>query len=139
MRKIDLLSASAVALLAMLPSTAFGQTTSADPAPAQPAPAQQAPGSTGFSPAAQEAGWGSDIVVTAQRQAQTLQDVPIAVSAFSAETLQAQQIDNASDLQLTLPNVTFSKGNFRKEGSAITILTSNGFAALICLSDGVCV
>ncbi|MFN3518543.1 MAG: TonB-dependent receptor, partial [Sphingomonas sp.] len=119
MRKIDLLSASAVALLAMLPSTAFGQTTSADPAPAQPAPAQQAPGSTGFSPAAQEAGWGSDIVVTAQRQAQTLQDVPIAVSAFSAETLQAQQIDNASDLQLTLPNVTFSKGNFT--GSSFTI------------------
>lgn len=119
MRKIDLLSASAVALLAMLPSTAFGQTTSADPAPAQPAPSQQAPGSTGFSPAAQEAGWGSDIVVTAQRQAQTLQDVPIAVSAFSAETLQAQQIDNASDLQLTLPNVTFSKGNFT--GSSFTI------------------
>src|SRR3546814_1057560 len=49
------------------------------------------------------------IVVTAQRQAQSLQDVPIAVSAFSAESLRTQQIENASDLQLTLPNVSFSK------------------------------
>ncbi|MEZ5709424.1 MAG: TonB-dependent receptor [Blastomonas sp.] len=43
---------------------------------------------------------------------QRLQDVPIAVSAFSAEALEAQQIENSSDLQLTLPNVTFTKTNF---------------------------
>ncbi len=60
-----------------------------------------------------------EIIVTAQRVSQSLQDVPIAVSAFSAEALDRQQIDNASDLQLTLPNVTFSKGNFT--GSSFTI------------------
>ena len=59
------------------------------------------------------------IIVTAQRQAQSLQEVPIAVSAFDAEALEAQQIENASDLQLTLPNVTFTKGNFT--GSSFTI------------------
>lgn len=59
------------------------------------------------------------IIVTAQRQSQSLQDVPIAVTAFSAEALEAQQIENASDLQLTLPNVTFTKGNFT--GSSFTI------------------
>ena len=59
------------------------------------------------------------IVVTAQRQSQSLQEVPIAVSAFTAEALEAQQIENASDLQLTLPNVSFSKGNFT--GSSFTI------------------
>jgi outer membrane receptor protein involved in Fe transport len=59
------------------------------------------------------------IVVTAQRQSESLQSVPIAVSAFSAETLEKQQIKNASDLQLTLPNVTFTKGNFT--GSSFTI------------------
>ena len=53
-----------------------------------------------------------EIVVTAQRQAQSLQAVPIAVSAFDAEALEAQQIENASDLQLTLPNVSFTKSNF---------------------------
>ena len=52
------------------------------------------------------------IIVTAQRQNQSLQEVPIAVSAFDAEALEAQQIENASDLQLTLPNVSFTKGNF---------------------------
>jgi outer membrane receptor protein involved in Fe transport len=60
-----------------------------------------------------------EIVVTAQRSAQSLQDVPIAVSAFSAEMLQRQQIQNSSDLQLTLPNITFTKGNFT--GSSFTI------------------
>ena len=52
------------------------------------------------------------IIVTAQRQAESLQEVPIAVSAFDSEALEAQQIENASDLQLTLPNVQFSKSNF---------------------------
>ena len=61
----------------------------------------------------------TEIVVTAQRQSQRLQDVPIAVSAFSAESLEAQQIENTSDLQLTLPNVVFSKGNFT--GASFTI------------------
>lgn len=60
-----------------------------------------------------------EIIVTAQRQSQTLQEVPIAVSAFSAEALEKQQIENSSDLQLTLPNVTFTKGNFT--GSSFTI------------------
>jgi len=53
-----------------------------------------------------------EIIVTAQRQSQRLQDVPIAVSAFSAQTLERQQIKTTSDLQLSLPNVTFTKTNF---------------------------
>jgi iron complex outermembrane recepter protein len=52
------------------------------------------------------------IIVTAQRQSQRLQDVPIAVSAFSAQALERQQIKTTSDLQLSLPNVTFTKTNF---------------------------
>ena len=52
------------------------------------------------------------IIVTAQRQAESLQDVPIAVSAFDSAALESQQIENASDLQLTLPNVSFTKSNF---------------------------
>jgi outer membrane receptor protein involved in Fe transport len=60
-----------------------------------------------------------EIIVTAQRTAQSLQDVPIAVTAFSAEALQQQQINNPLDIQLTLPNITFTKGNFT--GSSFTI------------------
>lgn len=77
---------------------------------ATPAWAQDAPERDAF---------GGEIVVTAQRQSERLQDVPIAVSAFSAEALEAQQIKNPSDLQLTLPNVTFTKTNFT--GASFTI------------------
>ena len=59
------------------------------------------------------------IVVTAQRRAESLQAVPIAVSAFDAEALEAQQIENASDLQLTLPNVSFTKSNFTSSSFTI--------------------
>ncbi|MBL9068139.1 MAG: TonB-dependent receptor [Sphingopyxis sp.] len=63
--------------------------------------------------------FGGEIVVTAQRQSERLQDVPIAVSAFSSEALEAQQIKTPSDLQLTLPNVTFTKTYFT--GASFTI------------------
>ena len=60
-----------------------------------------------------------EIIVTAQRQAQRLQDVPIAVSAFSPEALDKQQIRNTLDLQLSLPNITFTKTNFTSSSFTI--------------------
>jgi outer membrane receptor protein involved in Fe transport len=62
---------------------------------------------------------GGDIVITAQRRAETLQSVPISVSAFSGEALERQQISNAQDLQLSLPNVTFTKTNFTSSSFTI--------------------
>ncbi len=61
----------------------------------------------------------TDIIVTAQRRSESLQRVPIAVSAFNAQALERQQISNASDLQLSLPNVTFSKTNFTSSSFTI--------------------
>ena len=114
-------SASALALLVAGP--AFAQTVP------EPQPGTQGNLETGAggersggtrSQAATAAGGDfEEIVVTAQRQAQSLQDVPIAVSAFTAEALERQQIDNSSDLQLTLPNITYTKTNFT--GSSFTI------------------
>ncbi len=113
MRRTNLLAVSALALIAAMPTIAFAQEAAAPATPPAPAPRNTQPTNV------QDAGYGADIVVTAQRQSQTLQEVPIAVSAFSAASLEKQQIDNALDLQLTLPNVTFSKGNFT--GSSFTI------------------
>jgi iron complex outermembrane receptor protein len=62
---------------------------------------------------------GGDIIVTAQRRAESLQNVPIAVSAFSGEALERQQIENASDLQQSLPNVTYTKTNFTSSSFTI--------------------
>ncbi|HEX2795286.1 MAG TPA: TonB-dependent receptor, partial [Croceicoccus sp.] len=39
-----------------------------------------------------------EIVVTAQKQAQNLQDVPISVTAVTGETLADQQVNNVADL-----------------------------------------
>jgi iron complex outermembrane receptor protein len=54
----------------------------------------------------------NDIVVTAQKIEQRLQDVPIAISAFSPEALDAYKIEGGPELLRAVPNVTFSKGNF---------------------------
>lgn len=48
----------------------------------------------------------TDIVVTAQRRAQRLSDVPIAVSAFSAETLTESRIATVNDIASRTPNFT---------------------------------
>ena len=53
-----------------------------------------------------------EIVVTAQKRAESIQDVPIAVSAFDATALEARQIDTFSDLQFNVPNVSYTKTNF---------------------------
>ena len=47
-----------------------------------------------------------EIVVTARRRAENLQDVPVAVSAFGATELAESGIENITDLQQRLPNTT---------------------------------
>ena len=53
-----------------------------------------------------------EIVVTAQKREQGLQDVPIAVSAFSADSLDRLNIDDALDIQYEIPNAVLT-GNDR--------------------------
>jgi outer membrane receptor protein involved in Fe transport len=53
-----------------------------------------------------------EIIVTAQKREEAIQDVPIAVSAFTEAQLQSQGIDGGYDLVQSVPNVMFSKTNF---------------------------
>ncbi|MGD1955146.1 MAG: TonB-dependent receptor [Sphingomonadales bacterium] len=56
--------------------------------------------------AAQDDGFGlEEILVTAQRRAQSIQDVPIAISAFDEEQLRIRNIDSALDLTDYIPNL----------------------------------
>ena len=48
------------------------------------------------------------IVVTARRRAETLQDVPVAVSAFTDEDLSTGQLDTLTDLPGAVPNLNVS-------------------------------
>lgn len=52
-----------------------------------------------------------EIVVTSQRKAESIQDVPVAISAFGAEEMEMRRIDDGRDLQLAVPNLTFTGGN----------------------------
>lgn len=55
---------------------------------------------------------GDVITVTAQKREEVIQDVPIAVSAFTAEDLNLRGIEGGSELLRAIPNVAFSKNNF---------------------------
>ena len=48
-----------------------------------------------------------EIVVTARKREESLQDTPVSVSAFTANDLDARQIDNISQISDATPNLTF--------------------------------
>jgi iron complex outermembrane receptor protein len=74
-------------------------------------PATSVPSEQGAPPASVEtldapaSGTDSDIVVTARRRNEVLQDVPIAVTAYSAEQLERQGALDITDIGDTTPNV----------------------------------
>ena len=47
-----------------------------------------------------------DVVVTAQKREQLLQDVPVSVTAFDAERLDALKVRDLTSLSINMPNVT---------------------------------
>ena len=53
-----------------------------------------------------------EIIVTGQKREERLQDVPITMSAFSMDELDARKVEGGFDLLKAIPNVTFSKTNF---------------------------
>jgi iron complex outermembrane recepter protein len=90
--------------------------------------AQDAPESEG-------AGGIEEIVVTAQKRTEAVQDVPIAISAFTAETIERQGLDDALDLQLQVPNLLIV-GNDRPTlrgigNNAISSTADNGTGVLV--------
>src|SRR6185312_14084010 len=77
-------------------------------AAATAAMAQEAPTATTAAPA--DTGGLAEIVVTAERRAENIQNVPIAVSAFSAEQLQSRNLTNVQTLGSLSPGVNLDAG-----------------------------
>lgn len=105
MKKFDLLGATAIALL--IASPAFGQT----------APAQAEP------QAEDEATESEEIIVTASKREQTLQDTPISVSVTTGEAIQQSQVRDLLDLQNLVPSLRVSQN----QNSAATTFIIRGF------------
>ncbi|QNQ10587.1 TonB-dependent receptor [Sphingomonas alpina] len=84
-----------------------------------PAVAQEAPPADDNS--------AGDIIVTAQKRAERLIDVPVAISAISADTLTSQNINRLSEYFDRVPGLQYS--NQRVSGLALRGVTTGGATA----------
>lgn len=125
LRARDLLSATAFAALAVAtatPAAAQDEPTPADDAQAIPAPEE--------AESAEQQG-EENVVITAERRVQNLQDVPIAATVLNATALAERGVDNIADLQQVAPSVAISTVNrsvfvnIRGVGIALSAPTSN--------------
>jgi outer membrane receptor protein involved in Fe transport len=131
-------SGQALAQTTGAPSPATGQGPGQGQAGASqglPSGAQQTGGSTGATTSAANPTTVGEVIVTAQRREETLQNVPIAVTALSGDSLKAQRIDNAANLNLTVPNLTFQpapygEANFSIRGIGYQIVSAAGEAGV---------
>src|SRR5690606_13739983 len=69
-----------------------------------PAAAQDSPAGTS---AEDDESGGNTILVTARRREESLQETPVAISAFSAETMENRQIQQTQDLERITPSLQF--------------------------------
>jgi iron complex outermembrane receptor protein len=108
--------------LISLAALATGMSSHAAAQQAQPAAA---------SPEAQESDGGRipDIVVTAQKRAENVQDVPIAISAFSADALQERAVASVASLSNISPNVTLDAGTPFSGSSSVLSAYIRGIGA----------
>ena len=58
-----------------------------------------------------QSGGLEEIIVTASKRTESLQDVPMAVTAFSEQVIQEAGINNAVDLAVITPSLTIATGN----------------------------
>ena len=71
----------------------------------------------------EESAQGNDIIVTATKREATLQEIPVAVSVTSAETLERDQIRDIRDLQTVVPSLSVGQ----RQSSANTGFFIRGF------------
>lgn len=93
--------------IAALAAPAFAQDASAPPQ----TPPQDA----------QEAGGLQDIVVTAQRRSERLQDVPVAITAADSQQLATARVENISNVAAISPSVQFTSANISTSTANIQI------------------
>src|SRR5215472_5387917 len=85
----------AATFVAMGPAAAVAEEALASPPGSQALATQAAPSAAGV----------QDIVVTARKRAEHIQQVPMSISAFSGETLQARGVNDVLDLPKITPNL----------------------------------
>ena len=85
-------------------------------------------GSAAAAPDEAPAGQLEEIVVTARRAEESLQRVPVSVSAISAEDLASRSLESLSDVGQTVPNLLFGERGASGRGSAVVYIRGVGQA-----------
>ena len=96
---------------ALVATVCFGSPLAANPPAADTAAPQssgQAPSNPNAAPVVPEAAQ-NEIIVTAQKRSEKLQNVPIQVDVLTGKTLEARQIKMTSEIARTVPNLTIEK------------------------------
>lgn len=75
----------------------------------------------GVSPAMAQTGGDDEIIVTAQRRAQSVQDVPLSITALGAETIERSGFSELDDYAARVPNLSFSASNSSSTDGALSI------------------
>lgn len=73
---------------------------------------------------------GNAIVVTARRREESLQETPVAISAFSAETLDERQVQTTQDLERITPSLQFKPAGQLSGNSASSVVFIRGIGQL---------
>jgi iron complex outermembrane receptor protein len=121
-RKIRLLASGAVLVAVALGTSAQAQTK---PATSAAAAAAAASGST-----------IEELVVTAEKRSQSLQDVPVAISAFTSKNRDLVGINSIQDLTNFTPGLNYSSANDRNSIRGVGRLTnSHPIANAVALYD----
>ena len=93
------------------PPSYNGAPTSTNTAPmATPTPSPVAPPISAAPTAQPPSGALAEVVVTAQKRSQNMQNVPVAVTAISADTIQNKRIESFQDLSRAAPTLTLTQG-----------------------------
>lgn len=96
---------------ALLATACFGSPLAANPpsgGDAPPPSAGQTPSHAGAASVVPEAAQ-NEIIVTAQKRSEKLQNVPIQVDVLTGKTLEARQIKMTNEIVRTVPNLTIEK------------------------------
>lgn len=84
-----------------------------------------------------------EIVVTAQKRVERLQDVPLAVTAISGYALQARQINDSNSLVAAIPSLSYQQGanptntSFRIRGIGTALFGQGVESSVSVVVDGV--
>ncbi|TVV76739.1 TonB-dependent receptor [Sphingomonas solaris] len=112
-----LMVGTALTAATIVPALAHAQTADAQSVTEQPLATEATP---------QANGGLEEIVVTAQKREQRLQDVPVAITAISEATIQANRITSVQDLSGLAPNVIVRPA---AGGSAIPTFSMRGLTS----------